>query len=190
MKKARARKYAALIPGIALIGGMAAYPTIVPANEAGLYLGGGLGYFRINEDDFLDEDDDFKDNRWSWKVHAGAQFNPIFSVEAGYVDYGKLNDGPLELEADGKFAAALVHLPLTPMFAPFGKIGYLWWDADLRGQGALSPVTASEDGSDMFYGVGLRATLSPNVQLRFEYDRMSLDDADIDMGSVSLQYLF
>ena len=113
MKKARARKYAALIPGIALIGGMAAYPTIVPANEAGLYMGGGLGYFRINDDDFLDEDDDFKDNRWGWKVHVGAQLNPVFSVEGGYVDYGKLNDGPLELEADGKFAAALVHLLIS-----------------------------------------------------------------------------
>ena len=42
----------------------------------------------------------------------------------------------------------------------------------------------------MFYGFGVRIGEGPGLQLRVEYDRMEVDNADVDMGSVNLQYLF
>ncbi|ULQ48139.1 porin family protein [Flagellatimonas centrodinii] len=184
------KKIGILAPGIALAGSLAAFPAVVSANDGpGVYFGGGAGYYRLNEDDFLNNDDEFKDNRWSWNVHAGAQFNPVFSLEGGYVDFGDSRDGDLSVSADGTFAAALVHIPLGGV-APFAKIGQLWWDAELDGPGFLPSSVTQTDGDDTFYGFGVRFGEGPGPQLRLEYDRMALDDTDVDMASVKLQYRF
>ncbi len=176
-------------PSLVALGSLAALPTVVSAQSpttSGVYFGGGAGYFRLEENDFLDQNDDFKDNRWSWNVHAGAQFNPVFSLEGGFLDFGDLNDGDFRLKADGTYAAALVHIPLGGV-APFAKIGQLWWDAELDGPGFLD---GRDDGNDTFYGFGVRFGDGPGPQLRLEYDRMALDDTDVDLASVKLQYRF
>ncbi len=187
------KKLSVIAPGLVLVGSLMVAPTTVIANGPSLYGGGGIGYFRLNDDDFLDEDDDFKDNRTGWRAQVGAQFNPIFSIEGGYVDFGNLNDGPLRFSSDGGFAAALVHIPISGGFAPFAKIGQLWWDVDrdAPGAGIFNPaLSSSRSGNDTFYGVGIRFGEGPGLQLRVEYDRMEIDNADIDMGSVNLQYRF
>jgi len=38
--------------------------------------------------------------------------------------------------------------------------------------------------------VGVRFGEGPGLQMRVEYDRFALDDADVDMASVNLQYRF
>ena len=188
------KKLALIAPGFMLASSLAMVPSFAVAETGpSIYGGGGIGYFRLNDDDFLDEDDDFKDNRTGWRAQVGAQLNPVFSLEGGYVDFGDLNDGSLKFSSDGTFAAALVHLPISSSFAPFAKIGQLWWDVDrdVEAGGLLSPaLSSSADGNDTFYGVGLRIGEGPGLQMRIEYDRMELDDADVDMGSVNLQYRF
>lgn len=175
-----------LLTGVALAGSLALLPGLASAADPSAYLGGGLGYYRLNDDDFLDEDDRFRDDRWSWRAFGGAQFNEILSAEAGYMDLRKLSDGALRLEADGWFIAGMAHLPLTSGFAPYAKVGNLFWDVT-----ASSPLgSASRSGNDLFYGVGARFTLSEALQLRLEYDRMAIDDSDVDMGSINLQYRF
>lgn len=186
--------------GLALAGSLAVAPTNVLAQneEVSAYLGGGVGYFRLNDEDFPDSDEELDDNRWSWRGQVGVQFSPVFSIEGGYNDFGEVEDGSLELDADGTFAAALVHLPLGG-FAPYGKIGQLWWDVERRatttsggliGGGQTTVSRSSEDGNDTFYGVGVRFGEGPGLQMRVEYDRFALDDADVDMASVNLQYRF
>jgi opacity protein-like surface antigen len=175
-----------LLTGIALVGSLALLPAIAPAADSGAYLGGGAGYYRLNDDDFLDENNRFKDNRWAWKAHGGAQFNEVLSLEGGYMDLGKLSDGTLRLEADGWFVAGMAHLPITPRFAPYAKIGNLFWDVS-----ASSPLgSASRSGNDLFYGAGMRFRVTEALQMRVEYDRMKIDNCDVDIGSVNLQYHF
>jgi hypothetical protein len=188
------KKLALLAPGVMIASSLAMVPSFATAQESGLsiYGGGGIGYFRLNDDEFLDEDDDFKDNRTGWRAQIGTQINPIFSLEGGYVDFGDLNDGALEFSSDGAFAAALVHVPIGS-FAPFAKIGQLWWDVDRDAPGSgLFPqaLSSTRSGNDTFYGVGVRIGEGPGLQLRIEYDRMEVDNADIDMGSVNVQYRF
>lgn len=179
----RSRK---LFPGLMLAGSLALLPALAPAADPGAYLGGGAGYFRLNDDDFLDENERFRDDRWSWKAFGGVQFNPVLSAEAGYMDLGKLSDGLFELEADGWFISGMAHLPLTANFAPYAKVGNLFWDVT-----ASSPLgSTGRSGNDIFYGVGARFDLSQALQLRLEYDRMTVDNSDVDMGSVNLQYRF
>ena len=195
------KTFTTYLSGLALAGGLTAIPSTVLAQneEVAAYLGGGVGYFRINDEDFPDSEDELKDNRWSWRGQAGIQFNPVFSVEGGYTDFGEVEDGSLELDADGSFVAALVHLPLANGVAPYGKVGQLWWDVERRatttssgflGGGETTVSRSSEDGNDTFYGVGIRFGEGPGLQMRVEYDRFALDDADVDMASVNLQYRF
>lgn len=194
------KKLTLCFSGFALAGGLATLPSTALAQqpEMGGYIGGGLGYYRLNDEDFPDSEDELDDNRWSWRGQVGVQFNPIVSLEGGYTDFGDLEDGGLELDADGTFVAALVHLPLGGGFAPYGKIGQLWWDVErtvttsdggLIG-GGTTIARSSEDGNDTFYGVGVRFGEGPGLQMRIEYDRFALDDADADMASVNLQYRF
>jgi len=172
--------------GIAMATSLALFPATAMTADSGGYLGGGIGYYRLNDDNFLDEDEDFKDDRWAWKAFAGIQFNAVLSVEGGYVDFGSPSDGALEIEADGWTVAALAHLPLTANFAPYGKVGQLFWDRER----STDISRRSDSGNDMFYAVGLRFDLADHVQMRMEYERFSLDDTDLDMGSLNLQYRF
>ena len=167
----------------ALAGAQGAAAT---APDARGYLGGGIGYFRLNDDDFLDEDDELKDNRWAWRVFGGIEANRVFSLEVGYTDFGKTEDGDATMEADGWTIAGMAALPITPVFAPYARVGQLFWDRDRE----MGPFSRSDSGNDMFYGVGARFTLSHHLDLRLEYDRMDIDDTDLDMGSVNLQYRF
>lgn len=199
------KKIALIAPGVMLASSLAMVPGIAAAQggyssqQSGpaIYGGGGITYFRLNDDDFLAENEDgdkeFKDNRTGWRAQIGTQINPIFSIEGGYLDLGDLNDGDFRLSSDGGFAAALVHVPLGTI-SPFAKIGNFWWDVDRDAPGAGGPLddalSTSRSGNDMFYGFGVRIGEGPGLQLRVEYDRMEVDNADVDMGSVNLQYLF
>lgn len=149
------------------------------------YLGGGVGYFRLDEEDFLDEDDDLRENRSAWQVYGGFEANRVFSLEVGYTDFGTTEDGDLSLEADGFSVAGMAAIPISPC-APYGRVGHLSWDRTR----SVGPFSYSDDGSDMFYGVGIRTALTDSADLRFQYDRMAMDDTDLDMGSINLQVRF
>ena len=66
------KKLMTLAPGIVLAGSFASFPAAAQmsddlAFDPSIYAGGSAGYFRLNNDDFLDEEDEFKDNRWAWR---------------------------------------------------------------------------------------------------------------------------
>lgn len=150
------------------------------------YVGGGLGYFRLNDEDFLDEDDDLRDNRTAWQVFGGFEANRIFSLEVGYTDFGTTEDGDLSLEATGWSIAGMAAIPISPWFTPYGRVGHMAWDRTR----SAGPFSFSDDGTDMFYGVGVRTAVGNSADLRFQYDRMALDNTDLDMGSINLQVRF
>lgn len=152
----------------------------------GGFLGGGVGYYRIDEQDFLNEDDDINDDRVSWKAFAGLDFGRIFALELAYIDFGELSEGPAALDATGWTAAGILSLPVTDNFAPYAKAGQLFWDADFT----AGDVSLSDDGNDFFYGAGLRFALNDWSDIRLEYERFTMDDTDVDMASVNLQLSF
>lgn len=155
-------------------------------SEAGAYIGAGAGYYRLNDDDFLDQNDDLKDNRGAWRGYVGFEAGRIFAIEAAYTDFGEPSDGIAEMELTGVSGAILISIPIVEVIAPYGKIGVIAWDRDR----SFGPLTASDDGDDMFYGLGARFSLAPSVDMRLEYERYAIDETDLDMGSVNLQYRF
>ncbi len=150
------------------------------------FLGGGFGYYWFRDDDHPETEDRVSDERTAWRAFAGAEFNRVFSLRSDYIDFGTVEDGNASHEADGWSLSASAALPVTEFFAPYAKVGQLFWDREQ----SFGPFSSSDSGNDTFYGFGTRFTLSDHVDLRLEWERYTMDDTDIDLGSASLQYRF
>lgn len=155
----------------------------VPAANAEMYLGAGIGKADVELDAFAEDDS-------SKKFIVGYIFDlPAvdFSVEANYVDFGSPNSGPggaaLDVTGLDAFAVAGIDFGLVGLFA---KAGMIRWDAD-----AVSPsIAVSDDGTDSAYGVGVRFNIRSLV-VRAEYEKFDIAAADdLDMLSASLLWRF
>ncbi len=187
-----------IAPALALGGLLAAPLPSLAANgmgqESGFFLGGGAIYTRIDNQfysspDFPSDDDEFDDDRVSWKALAGYRFSPALALEAQYIDFGKASNDIASAEADGWTAAVIAGIPF-PFVHPYAKAGALFWDT----KASLGPVSGKNDGTDFFWGVGARVPLGEAVDLRLEYERFQLDgdniETDIDAASLNLQFNF
>jgi opacity protein-like surface antigen len=150
------------------------------------YIGAGVGYYRINDSDFLDDNDRLKDNRTAWRVYGGYEASRVLAIEAAYTDFGKSDEGAARMELRGISAAVVVTLPIFQYIAPYGKIGMIAWDRTR----SLGPIRNSDDGNDVFFGFGGRFSMTPRSDLRLEYERYTVDNTDLDMISANLQYRF
>lgn len=150
------------------------------------YVGGDVAYSRLENESFPNSNDEVNDNRFGWDLHAGARFTPVFGVEGGFTDFGEAEENGVTYSADGFTLAGLVHLPLADRASVYGKLGELFWDAE----GNTAFGSFEDDGEDLFYGLGLNLPIGAATDLRFEYERFELDEADVDQASVGLNVLF
>jgi opacity protein-like surface antigen len=165
--------------------------------DSGFYIGGSAGGATLEASaasdtpaipefpSSIDEDDT------AFKVFAGYNFDlPLINlgVEAGYVDFGepeidvlgnelRINTTGLQLWGIAGIEVAVVDL--------FAKLGYINWDVEAT----LLGESASTDGSDLGYGVGVGFGLGP-VRIRGEYELYDIDDFDLSMLSVGIEYRF
>ncbi|WP_168149014.1 porin family protein [Solimonas marina] len=177
----------------------------LPHQEPGFFAGGGAIYTRLQnkftDQSFPDDSDDFDDDRVSWKAFAGVRVNPILSIEGQYVDFGDAENDAARVEADGWTAALVADIPLHYV-QPYAKAGALFWHTDAHLRGALSSASkVKSDGTDFFWGLGLRIPLNEAVELRAEYERYKLNgdadgdddysvDSKVDAASLNLQFNF
>ncbi len=162
-------------------------PLAVMAATPEAYVGGNLGYYRFEQEDFPGSSDEFEDDRGSWKAYAGVRPNDVIGFEAGYVDFGEVNHQGARFDSDGLQLAMTAGIPFTPNFSIYGKLGQLFWDRETRSSAFTGN---SRDGDDTFYGVGSRIGLASNLDLRLEYERYEIDRADVDMASLGLNLMF
>ena len=194
------KRWTLILPVAAL--GFSTLPLAAHAQEntpaPGFVSGGGAIYTNIEnkfvDQDFPEDDDDFDDDRVSWKALAGFRFNPVLSVEGQYIDFGDAENNGARAEADGWTAAAVVDIPI-PYVQPYAKAGALFWDTDAHVRGPLnSTLRASDDGTDFFWGLGVRFNLTENLALRAEYERFELEgdsvESKVDAASLNLQFSF
>lgn len=177
-----------------LLVALLASPLLAQAQDLrpkpGLYLGGGIGYNRIESEDIPNSDDDFSDSQVAYKGIAGIRLGPVLAIEGQYIDFGTAEDGDNRIDASGWTADAVLTLPLTERINPYGKVGALFWEADGRSQGVTPPIRASEDGTDLTYGVGVNIGITEMLAFRAEYERFALEDTDVDLGSANLTFSF
>ena len=173
----------------------AAMAPFIAYADTGFYIGGSAGGATLEADvndisipslpSSIDEDDT------AIKVFAGYNFDlPLIDlgVEAGYVDFGEPEIptalGTILIETTGINVWGIAALDAGPVQV-FGKLGMVSWDVDAD----LLDASASDDGTDLGYGLGLRFGLGP-VRIRGEYELYDIDDADIAMLSVGVSYQF
>ena len=163
--------------------------TATPAlakEKHGFYLGGSLGYGVIDvkgENSDLGEIE-FDEGDLGYKLFAGYRFLPFLAVEGGYVDFGNpssdfsFDDGILntEIGLNGWNLAAVGILPLT-IFDVYAKVGYFWWDADVRAQLGGETDNDSDSGSDLMYGIGGQVWIT-RIAIRAEIELYDVADAD------------
>lgn len=158
--------------------------------ETGLYLGGGIGYNRVESNDFPNDDDELEDDHVGYKGIVGFRLGGVFSIEGQYIDFGTSENGDNEVEADGWTVGVVAALPIFEAINPYAKAGVLMWDADGRTGLGTQLTSGSDDGTDFTYGLGLRFNLTDSLALRTEYERFALDEIDVDMASANLVFMF
>lgn len=156
------------------------------APNYGPFVGAGLGYYRLDDNDFLNDNDRLKDDQTAWRFFAGYEFDRMISVEAGFIDFGRTDDGPATLDADGWTLALLAAFPINDFIAPYGKIGALMWDSERK----LGILRGNEDGNDLFFGFGARFTLVHHLDLQVGYERFEMDSTDLDMVAANMVFRF
>lgn len=160
------------------------------------YIGFGYGQYKF-EFESSDIDTDFDDDQNVWRLFGGVQLNKALGLELSIYNFDDARDRGLRSELEGASLAAIFAAPLHERFALFAKVGWFWWEADIKGTAVVipgePPLREDFDGDDVFFGAGLKVGLTDSVDLRIEYDRFELDrdiNPDLDMASISLQARF
>lgn len=188
---------AARLGSYALLATLAGLPLCASAEHGafragvGPFIGGGIGYDRLNGEDFTPGgNNDVDDKRVTYKALGGFRLNPIVSLEGQYVDFGTAEGGGNRVKAHGFTADVVLNVPVSPYVQPYGKAGVLFWDAD----GEFNNVNRTNTGNDFTFGVGVRFCLNDRLDFRTEYERFefSLGNADnkVDNVSAMLQFNF
>jgi OOP family OmpA-OmpF porin len=154
-------------------------------NDSGFYLGGGVGQYNIEVDDFDDVTtavEDYDSDDTAWKAFGGWRRNRYFGVELAYINLGSPSDEILpdtfvEIETDGFAPYAVGTLPLGPLEL-FAKAGYFFHETDARITSPLGTATESDSGEDFTWSAGVGLTIFETFNLRLEYEQFDFDNID------------
>ena len=150
------------------------------ADGTGFYVGAGFGSMGVDVGDFSGDDTSFK-------ILGGWDFNQFIGGELEYIDGGSAEDFGVNIDVTGFNASLKGAYPFTEQFSVFGKIGMIFWDADLDG----GEFSDSESGEDFSWGVGAGYDFTDNFGGRIEYQGFEIEDTDtVDLISASVVYKF
>lgn len=176
-----------LAAGTVLSAALASAPAFA-GGDSGFYLGAGVGQASVGDIDVDGGEISFDGDDTGFKAIAGYNFGIIplidLAAELEYVDFGKPDDGGVEVDANAIAAFGLAGVNLGPI-GIFAKAGLFSWDADASGSGE----SYSDDGTDPAYGIGARFQIA-SFQIRAEYEYFDADPASLDLISASLLYTF
>ena len=156
------------------------------AADNGIYFGASIGQANVDIDQGVSPIDVDGDDT-GYKFIVGVRPLNWLAVEASYVDFGRVDNGPLSVEGDGISAFVMGMATLGPIDL-FAKGGLINFDSSvaLRGFGSLR----NDDGTDMAYGVGLQFQLL-SLGVRAEYEVFDIDNTDdVNMLSIGVTYTF
>ena len=166
------------------------------AEQSRFFVEAGVGVSSIDTDInvpgvSVDDDDVF------FSIGAGYNFNKMFAIEAGYIDLGEVKVSVPAIaytataSADGFYFGPRLTLEITPQFEAYGRVGVLAWDAEAKDSEGNS---ASDDGTDVYFGIGAAYKISDQVSLGADWTRYAYeddgDDLDVDTFGVKLKFNF
>lgn len=162
---------------IAALLSVVTFPVV--AEDMHMYIGARAGQARTNLDNVVLD----KDTPTAWGVSIGHAFNPMFAIEAEYLNLGKVTAGVTGLESRGYSLSGVGSIPLGEQFSFFGKLGYAMISTKVN-----SNVPYPDSDSDaLTYGLGGQFNFSPTFGLRVGWDRYNIDDSAVSLkGNISL----
>ncbi|SRR5688572_1001957 len=176
---------------VAALAVAAAAPAAYAQDEnAGWYLGGGVGQFNAQIDDVDDVDatvDDWDNDDTAYKFFAGYRMNNFLAFELDYINLGEPSGSVvpgvnLDAAVDGFAPYVVGTIPLGNWFEVYGRLGYYFYDATVGVENEIDGrAEFDEESEDLVYGAGIGAKIGEKLNVRFEYERFDLqgvDDAD------------
>lgn len=165
----------------------------------GLYIGASIGQAQV--DGFCDSGGGITvsscdDKDTAWKAFLGYRFHRNFAAELSYMDAGEYGgtatfgatSARVNADATAWGLAALGIYPLSDRFEIFGKLGFVHGESDATVNFGGTSVTVGDSGTELHYGFGAIYNLTRNFGIRGEWE--NVDDADISVLSIGLQYRF
>ncbi|WP_373082672.1 outer membrane beta-barrel protein [Zhongshania sp.] len=176
--------------GLASVVLAAAMPLASMAESGTMYVTGQFGKTSYDIDGGSNIDDE--DNGYTMGI--GVRMGPNVSIEGGYVDLGEVSGGngvdSLSVETSGAFAGLGLFIPLQPGFELTGRAGLIAWDSDAKMRIGGVSSSESEDGTDIYFGIGAAFQVSRELHLTVGFDRYDIDDTDVDMLSLGAKFYF
>lgn len=144
-----------------------------------------------------------EDTDTSFRIALGFAASDNLAFEIGYVDLGEAtadgtsdgssagiggwSAGPVGVTAavDGYDLGFSGRMPTSETFALTARVGVLLWDLEVTVEDGGSTFSGSDDGNDVYFGLGAELSVSPTVGFRGDFIRYSVDDIDIDSLSLS-----
>lgn len=153
--------------------------------ESGPYVGASLGNAKAGIKDPTD-DVEYEETDYGYKLFAGYKFL-LLSVEAGYMDFGEIEDSGRTAEITGFSAFGRLSMGLGPAEL-YVKAGGFAWDNDI----SAATETFEDDGFDPAAGIGAEFTFGGlGVRAEYEYFDLGGDfEGDVSMMSVGATYWF
>ncbi|EMP54923.1 hypothetical protein MSNKSG1_13357 [Marinobacter santoriniensis NKSG1] len=164
----------------------------VTRDEAGPYVSGSYGGYKSHGGEFNDENDLFG-------AALGYQFNPMFSLEAEYIDFGNFGNDNVDGKLKGLGLSVIGRLPLTQSFGVYGKAGVFASAFDVN----AFDNSETYDDVNPLVGAGVDFRVTDQLTAFAEYDRYNVDidksdfngqinndGPDFDTGRVGLKFQF
>lgn len=163
-----------MTPLVVLFGLLLIVGQHVQAAPLGGYIGFSLGSADVEE---IDESDT------AFKLLGGWIANQNLGLEVAFIDLGSYQSGLTD--AYGVAFDVVGYLPLGNNFNIMGKLGMFAWTVD------VDILNASDDGTDLTYGLGVQFDVTNRLSLRGEWEEFTdVSGSDISMLSAGMLYTF
>jgi len=168
-----------------------ALPVLAESNFSGELLVG-----RAEQKSSIDDFGSTSGDALSLGLRAALKVNPNLAFELAYQYYGETDD----TFADGgdtitdKVSTPAVNvgvkgiIPFEGGLSLHARIGLSLWEAEIKETDSAFPgetFKADDDGSDLYYGLGLQYDMSPELVVGLEY---AYTDMDVSLGGVSVDH--
>jgi opacity protein-like surface antigen len=124
--------------------------------------------------------DDAGNNKTSVGAFVGYGFNPNVALELGYRQAGKYDLGGADLTFKETQLSVVGSFPLNSQFDIYGRFGHTFASSEVK-------YRNGEDSHGMdgaVYGIGVSATLAPNLSVRLEAQIPARDVRNVNVGIV------
>lgn len=133
----------------------------------------------------------------SFGIRGAYTLNPNIAFELGYHDYGQTNDRYIDQFGDAitdKVSTTAINAgvkvlsDLDSKLSVHGRLGLSLWDAEIEETDSFfagQVFKASDDGADIYYGVGAQYLIAPRLRLGAEY---TLTDMEPSLYGISVDH--